>query len=360
MSYKPLVLKRGDDLASRKTVATPVTSRISAQGQRIPVASFVAAVVPCYREEAKIGATLAAMPASLARIYVVDDASPDGSVKIIEAAARADPRIALIRHTENRGVGAAIATGYMRSIEDRVDIAVVMAGDGQMKPEDLPNLLKPVLEGKADYAKGNRFFHTAGLSGMPRHRLIGNLVLSLLTKIVSGYWHVSDTQCGYTAINRRALKAIEWRQLYPRYGCPNDILTRLNVGNMRVAEVSVHPVYGPTWTSSMKIGQTIWPILHLFIRLFCFRLYRKYVYMNGHPIVVFYAMAALFGSAGIFLSAYIVLRLIQTGILPQGALIMFGIAASATIQLVLGAFTLDYQANEKLAVFVSDDLASND
>ncbi len=316
--------------------------------------------MPCYREEAKIGATLAAMPASLARIYVIDDASPDGSVEIIAAAAQSDPRIELIRHPENRGVGAAIATGYMRCIEDRVDIAVVMAGDGQMNPVDLPGLIKPVLEGDADYAKGNRFFHTAGLSSMPRHRLAGNLVLSLLTKIVSGYWHVSDTQCGYTAINRRALNAIEWRDLYPRYGCPNDILTRLNVGNMRVAEVSVHPVYGPTWTSSMKIGENVWPILGLFTRMFCFRLYRKYVYMNGHPIVVFYGMAGLLGLAGIFLAIYILARLIVTGILPQGALIMFSIAASATIQLILGAFTLDYQANEKLAVFVGDDLASND
>ena len=345
------------NLAGKRKAGASAISRLLKGDQSEP---FVVVVVPCYREEAKIGATLAAMPATLKRIYVIDDASPDASAAIVAEAARADPRIQLIRHPVNRGVGAAIATGYMRCIEDGVDVAVVMAGDGQMNPDDLPNLLKPVLEGKADYAKGNRFFHTAGLSGMPRHRLFGNLVLSLLTKIVSGYWHVSDTQCGYTAINRRALKAIEWQDLYPRYGCPNDILTRLNVGNMRVAEVSVQPVYGPSWASSMKVSRIIWPILGLFVRLFGFRLYRKYVYLNGHPIVVFYATAALFGLAGLILAAYILARLLTTGVLPQSALIIFGIAASATIQLILGAFTLDYQANEKLAVFVGDELASND
>ncbi len=310
----------------------------------------IAVVVPCYNEAEKIRATLTSIPDSVDRIYVVDDHSADRSVETILEVASGDGRIQLIRHDQNRGVGAAISTGYLRCIEDRVDVAVVMAGDGQMDPSDLPDIVGPVLAGDADYVKGNRFFHRTGTSEIPRHRLYGNLVLSILTKIVSGYWHVSDTQCGYTAINRDALEAIDWTGIYPRYGCPNDILTKLNVANMRVAEVAVHARYGKDWSSDMKVARVILPILRLLWSLFLHRLYYKYIYLNGHPIIIFYAFSGLFAAMSLLLMIYIIVKFALTGVVPQAALIMFGIALGSMIQLLLGAFSLDHQANEDLAI----------
>jgi glycosyltransferase involved in cell wall biosynthesis len=316
-------------------------------------ASSVAVVVPCFREEAKIAATLASIPAFVTRIYVVDDTSPDRSAEIVANAALTDPRIVLIRHEKNQGVGAAISTGYLRCLADGIDFAVVMAGDGQMDPVDLPALLQPALRDEADYVKGNRFFHAVGLAPFPRHRLFGNVGLSILTKIVSGYWHVSDTQCGYTVINRRALAAIDWHGVYPRYGCPNDMLTKLNVANMRVAEVSVHPRYGNDWTSSMKVSRIVWPMLKLLWRLFRYRIYYKYVVLNGHPIVLFYAFGMLSAILSTILFIYLIVKFAITGVVPQAALIMYGITLGASLQMLLGGFTLDYQANQHLMVNLS-------
>jgi len=314
----------------------------------------VAVVVPSYNEEIKITATLKEMPAFVNRIYVVDDASTDGSVASVQQAQAIDPRIELVRHDANKGVGAAISTGYLRAMADDMDIAVVMAGDGQMDPADLPALLRPVLRGQADYVKGNRFFHPSGISEIPRHRFFGNVILSILTKIVAGYWHVSDTQCGYTAINRRALAAIDWKAIYPRYGCPNDMLTKLNVANMRVAEVPVKARYGADWASKLRAHRVALPILALLWRLFRYRTYYKYIVMNGHPIVMFYFFGLLAFLATVVLFVYVVTKFALTGVVPQAALIMFGIALGVTLQLLLGAFSLDYQANQKLMIDLSD------
>lgn len=309
-----------------------------------------AVVVPCYNEAGKIKATLETIPAFIDRIYVVDDKSSDGSDRISQHVAQSDSRITVIRHAVNKGVGAAISTGYIQCIADEVDIAVVMAGDGQMDPADLPALLLPIIEGEADYVKGNRFFHYTGTADMPRHRLFGNLALSVLTKIVSGYWHISDTQCGYTAINSDALRSVDWTAIYPRYGCPNDILTRLNVLDMRVAEVPVRAVYGKDWASGMKVRRVVGPMLRLLVKLFLYRLYYKYVFLNGHPIVIYYVVAGALAAYCGVLSMYILVKLFLTGIIPQAALIMFGFSAVVMIQLLLAAFSLDYQANQAISV----------
>lgn len=310
----------------------------------------VAVVVPCFNERDRIGDVIRSIPAFVSRIYVVDDASTDGSDAIARATVEERPGVRVIRHESNRGVGAAIGTGYLACRDDGVDIAVVMAGDGQMDPADLTHLLDPIIDGEADYVKGNRFFGGPDADEIPRVRLLGNLVLSALTKIVSGYWHVSDTQCGYTAINRDALEAVDWSKIYPRYGCPNDILTRLNIAHMRVAEVKVKARYGADWTSKMRVRKVMLPILHLLWRLFLHRLYWKYIYMSGHPLIFYYAAAATMGLVSGLLFVYIVGKLLITGVIPQAALIMFGVAFGVVIQLLLGAFELDFQANRNLCI----------
>jgi glycosyltransferase involved in cell wall biosynthesis len=195
-------------------------------------------VVPAYCEERLIARMLARIPAYVDAIYVVDDASADGT---LAAAGRVgDPRIELVRHSDNRGVGAAIVTGYRAALADGHDVLGVMAGDDQMHPDDLEPLVLAVLAG-ADYAKGNRFAH-ADARRMPLARRLGGHFLAVLTRRASGL-RVSDTQCGFTALSARAARALPLDELWPRYGYPNDLLLLLAAHGLRVAEVPVRPVY---------------------------------------------------------------------------------------------------------------------
>ena len=223
----------------------------------------VAAVIPAFNERRAIGHTLATIPALVDRVIVVDDASTDDT----EVLLRSTPdRVEVIRHSANRGVGAAITTGYRRALALEVDVAVVMAGDGQMDPEDLPALLSPIADGAADYVKGNRFLHPAIWTTMPPTRIVGNLLLSAATRVTSGYRHVFDSQCGYTAIHRSALSRIELDELFPRYGYPNDLLSRLHVAGMRVVDVPVRPIYGEHWKSGIHLGTALHPIPWVLLR----------------------------------------------------------------------------------------------
>ena len=199
----------------------------------------IAVIVPAYREERLIVRTLASIPAWVDGVYPVDDASPDGTWQQIQSLD--DPRIHPLRHAENRGVGAAIASGYVRALADGADVLAVMAGDGQMDPADLRAVVDPVIRGEADYVKGNRFVHPERRR-MPLARRAGGALLSALTRAATGL-DVDDTQCGYTAISARALRAIPLEELWPRYGYPNDLLGLLAAGGLGVREVPVRPVY---------------------------------------------------------------------------------------------------------------------
>jgi glycosyltransferase involved in cell wall biosynthesis len=223
----------------------------------------VAVVVPAYNERAKIAETVASVPACVDDVIVVDDASIDDTA---ELARNGDPRVAVLSHPTNSGVGAAIATGYKRALAARVDVAVVMAGDGQMDPEDLPALLAPIADNRADYVKGNRFLHPTIWREMPAMRIVGNVLLSAATRVTSGYRNVFDSQCGYTAIHRRALEAIDLDVLWARYGYPNDLLSRLHVAGVRVVDVPVRPIYGDTWRSGIRLGTALHPLPWVLLR----------------------------------------------------------------------------------------------
>ncbi len=200
----------------------------------------VAVVVPAYREEALIATMLAGVPSFVDQIIVVDDASPDGTSRAVESVGGSG-RIVLLRHSDNRGVGAALATGYLRALADLADVIVVMAGDNQMDPADLPPLLDAVVQDGADYAKGNRFVH-AEVANMPLARRMAGKGLAWLTRL-AGRLDIDDSQCGYTAIGARAARAVPWHELWPRYGYPNDLLILLGRRGFRVVEVPVRPVY---------------------------------------------------------------------------------------------------------------------
>jgi glycosyltransferase involved in cell wall biosynthesis len=234
----------------------------------------VAVVVPAFNEELKVAATVRSVPSFVDHILVVDDASHDGT--FWEAVRLRRGGLEVVRHPRNRGVGAAIATGYRRALELNVDVAAVMAGDGQMDPTDLPELLRPIADGTADYTKGNRFRDPSVWRAMPRTRLLGNIALSLATRITSGYGHLFDSQCGYTAASRRALEVIDRSGMFPRYGYPNDVLARLNAAGLAVEDVAVRPVYGAMWRSGIRPHMVVYPIAFVLLRSWAWRVMRAY------------------------------------------------------------------------------------
>lgn len=230
----------------------------------------VAVVMPAYNVEAHLPRAIATVPSFVDTLIVVDDASGDQTARCAESAKRP---VVVLTHEQNRGVGAAIASGYAEALRRGVDVVCVMAGDGQMDPADLPALLDPLVEGRADYAKGNRFAHDEVWRAMPPARLFGNVVLSLLTKLSSGYLRSFDSQCGYTAISARALAAIDGR-LFARYGYPNDLLARLRAVGARVVDVPVRPVYDGQ-ASGIRPWTVLYPMLFVLGRSFFWRLWAQ-------------------------------------------------------------------------------------
>lgn len=311
----------------------------------------IAVVVPAYNEELLIRRVIETMPDHVDHVVVVDDCSPDSTSEVVQALQRDHPRVALIRHEHNQGVGAAIATGYRWARDRAVDIAVVMAGDAQMDPADMPALLDPVVEGRADYSKGNRLITGEAFRKIPKVRYFGNAVLSLLTKIASGYWHVADSQTGYCAVNLLALRAIDWDRMYKRYGQPNDLLVKLNVAEMRVIDVPVQPVYNIGERSGIKIHKVLFTIGWLLVKLFFWRLKEKYVIRNFHPLVFFYA----FGMFMMAFSAAMFVRFIyiwtQVGTAPELTLITWLFSFGIGFNSIGFAMWFDYEENKHLAVW---------
>lgn len=309
----------------------------------------VAVVVPAYNEETQIARVIETMPDFIDHIVIVDDCSKDKTVEVVERYRKDHPRVVLIRHEVNQGVGGAIATGYKWARDKDIDIAVVMAGDGQMDPADLPALLDPVVEGRADYSKGNRLFTGEAFKKIPKVRYFGNAALSLFTKIASGYWHVADSQTGYTAINRAALHAIDWDSTYKRYGQPNDLLVRLNVLDFRVVDVPVQPVYNIGEKSGIRIHKAIFTIGWLLLKLFFWRLKEKYIIRDFHPLVFFYLMGLfMMGLSLIFAIRTVVLWSIDKSV-PELSLLIWLFSFAIGFNAIGFAMWFDYETNRRLS-----------
>src|SRR5438105_10570792 len=257
----------------------------------------VAVVVPAHDEEQLIGATIQGIPDFVDRIYVVDDASADSTAEAARAAG--DGRLVVVRHERNSGVGAAIVTGYRRALGDGADVACVMAADNQMDPAELERIALPVARGEVDYAKANRLVSGEAWRVMPRSRYLGGAMLSFLTKIASGYWHVADSQSGYTAASREILEQLDLDRVYRRYGFPNDMLVHLNVWNARVRDIPSRPVYGVGERSGIKIRKVVPRISWLLLKGFFWRMREKYVIRDFHPLVFFYVLGLLMTLLGL-------------------------------------------------------------
>lgn len=313
------------------------------RGKRIVV------VVPAFNEETQIGRVIETMPDFVDRIVVVDDCSTDGTLaRLDEWRARLGQRLIVVKHERRAGVGGAIASGYRFALGDRADATAVMAGDGQMDPADLPSILDPIVEGRADYSKGNRFFSGEAWRRTPRQRYLGNAFLSLLTKMASGYWHVADSQSGYTAIGRQALARLDLDAIYPTYGVPNDLLIKLNVNGARVADVPIRVLYGIGERSKMRIWQVSPWIAFLLFKGFLWRMGARYVVRDFHPLVFFYALGALLVVLGVALGALETYLKLTTGNIALATVVLVALLCISGMQLLLFAMWFDMEYNRNL------------
>ena len=238
----------------------------------------IAVVVPSYRVTRHILGVLAAIGPEVARIYVVDDKCPDASGQFVRDHCR-DPRVVVLEHGVNQGVGGAVITGYLAALADGAEVIVKVDGDGQMDPALIPSFVGPILAGEADYTKGNRFFDLEEIGSMPPLRLFGNAVLSLLTKLSSGYWDLFDPTNGYTAIHRDVLRHLPFKKISRRYFFETDMLFRLNTLHAVVVDVPMDAKYGDE-VSNLKISKIATEFLVKHVKNFCKRLFYNYYLRN--------------------------------------------------------------------------------
>jgi len=322
----------------------------------------VGVVIPAYNEEGYVGNVIDRLPEFIDRAYVIDDGSTDDTWAEIKDHAHKrnasyegqfDELVVPIQHEENRGVGGAIKTGYQRARAEKIDATAVLGGDDQMDPEKLTKYIDPIVDGTADYVKGNRFSSPEDWAEMPRFRFAGNVILSYLTKVASGYWGFMDSQNGYTVISLTALKKADIDGMYEYYGYCNDLLVRLNTADITIAEVSRQSEYAyqEGWKSHIQYREYIPRVSGMLFRSFLWRLKRKYLLTNYHPLAPLY----LLGIGGLVSG---VVGLLQSLIRSrsQTGIWMLMLMVSAVTTLV--AAELDRRDNAALEQYPKEDRES--
>ena len=305
----------------------------------------VTAVLPGYNEANHIGQVIETMPEFVDHIIVVDDCSEDGTVEAATAAG--DPRLIVLTTSHNQGVGGATVMGYQRAMELESDIIAKMDGDGQMDPAYLSSLLDAITEQGYDYAKGNRFLASESLALMPKHRLFGNIALTFLTKMASGYWHIFDPQNGYTAIRTGALRVLDLNTIHKRYFFENDMLVHLNFFGFRVKDVAIPARYGKEESnlSVFKVSTTF-PLL--LVRRYFHRIYQKYVLRDFSPIALFLFLGIILFFWGALFGLYLWIETAISGIAtPTGTIMLALLPLVLGFQLLLEAIVLDVQETPK-------------
>jgi dolichol-phosphate mannosyltransferase len=302
----------------------------------------VAVIIPAYRAADTIGKVVTGIPAWVSAIYVVDDASQDETATRLRAVP--DPRIQLIVHDVNRGVGGAMVTGYQRALHEGMDICVKMDADGQMDPEYLLALIEPLVSGRADYAKGNRFHDVQALRQMPGLRKIGNAGLSFLIKAASGQWHVFDPTNGYTAIHRAALTAIDLPQLHPRYFFESSMLILLRRHNAVVEDVRIPARYGEE-TSHLNVHRALVEFPWLFLRQGLQRILWQYFVADFNAVSLFLISGVPLVTYGLVFGLYHWIQSYSRNALtPTGTVMLAVLPLILGFQFLLQALVLDVQS----------------
>lgn len=310
--------------------------------------SRLAVIVPAYNEELLIKKTIDSIPKIVEKIIIINDKSTDRTKEIVEYEQMSNDKIELINHDKNSGVGSALISGYRKSLELGMDITIVMPGDAQALPVDFNNLVNPVIEGKADYSKGNRLNHKDVKNIMPRYRFIGNTFLSLFTKFASGYYSIMDPQMGYTAINNKVLAKIDLSKMIKRYGYPGQLLHFLNLVDAVVCDVDIVPHYGEE-----KSGLRVWNILPklsvLLVSLFFKRVFKKLIIRDLSPAGISYLLSFL----TIFIFEPIILFRIfnlynLNGFIPELTFVVFLVSLILFILFFFFGMMFDIQENKDL------------
>jgi glycosyltransferase involved in cell wall biosynthesis len=262
----------------------------------------IGVVVPAFNEEKLIEQTILQVPDYIDKIVVVDDASKDKTSKILSKLKNRN-ELSIIQHKENQGVGSSIMDGYLKLIDDNLDIAVVMAGDNQMDPKYLPKLLDSLIENNFDVAKGNRYLNTKELKSMPSYRFFGNIVITFFTKLASGYWSIFDTLNGYVASRMSVLKLIEFNKIKKRYDFEISMLINLNILGAKIVDVPIPAVYG-TEVSDLKVWRVLPGLMKTLFFGFWRRIFYKYIFYNTHPISIFLIFGLLFQLIGFLIGIW--------------------------------------------------------
>lgn len=302
--------------------------------------SVISIAIPAHNEEAHIARVIETMPSFVDHMIVVDDASTDATSE--KAMAVGDSRVEVIRHEKNLGVGGAIITAHRRGLELGCDVSVVMAGDAQMDPDYLPSLLDPIVDRGYGFAKANRFFSMGSFRGMPRKRVLGNIVLSFLTKLASGYWRLFDPQNGYTAISRTALQRLDLDHLAKTYEFENDLLISLNILGIRALDVPIPAVYGDE-RSGIKMRRVIPDISRLLVRGFFRRLVLKYVLRSFSPVALFFFSGLALVAWGMAFGVWVIFQTIGPDAASTGTVILSVVPFVVGVQLLISAIVLDIQ-----------------
>ncbi len=300
----------------------------------------IAAVVPAFNEERHIARVIETMPDYVDIIVVVDDRSTDRTAEV--ARSTGDPRLTVITHEQNTGVGGAIVTGHRAALELGAEIDVVMAGDAQMDPSYLPALLDPIVHDGYGFTKANRFFSTGSYEGMPAYRVFGNIVLSFMTKFASGYWHIFDPQNGYTATRRDVLQRLPMHQLAQRYSYENDVLINLNILRVPATDVPVPALYADE-VSSIKLSRVGPEIFNLLVRGFWRRFLWKYVVHSFSPVALFLIGGLLLTLFGTIVGIWTIIESLGPPSATAGSVILAVAPWLLGMQMLMYALMLDIQ-----------------
>jgi glycosyltransferase involved in cell wall biosynthesis len=305
--------------------------------QRVP---RIAVVVPCFRVSRHIMEVLRRIGPEVARVFVVDDACPEHTGDLVEREC-VDPRVAVLRHAENLGVGGAMTTGYRACLSEDVDIVVKIDGDGQMDPEYLARIVRSIVAGRADYAKGNRFYDLELLRSMPRMRLMGNAALSIVNKISSGYWDIMDPTNGYTAIHRTALELVPLDKLDQGYFFESDMLFRLYTIRAVVHDVPMPAKYAGE-PSSLRVSKVALSFPMKYLRVGIKRMFYSYFLRDFNAATVQFLIAVALGAWGVGFGAVSWIESEIHGIpATAGTVMLAALPILVAFQLLLSALQYD-------------------
>lgn len=308
----------------------------------------IAAVVPAYKEEKMISTVIDTMPEIVDHIVIVDDCSPDNTSAVV--AASSDDRVTLIRHEVNQGVGGAIITGHKAAIDLGADVNVIMAGDAQMDPQYLPALLERVTTGGYGFAKANRFFSPESFEGMPKYRVFGNIVLSFMTKLASGYWHLFDPQNGYTAVRTEVLRRVPLHHIARRYSFENDLLIHLNILQVPAVDVPIPAVYGDE-VSSIRLGRVIPELMSLLTKGFWRRIWYRYVLWSFSPIALLLVLGLLLFLVGLGIAIWVCFQIAGSVVATAATVMLAALPLMIGTQMLISALQLDIQASPSTPTF---------